>query len=52
MLVPSKVAHELLAGDGPVPAAVALADMLESDDARERQAAITRFEHIAMPSPS
>lgn len=48
MVVPNDIAPGLLAGVGPVPAAVALADLLESDDARERQAAAERFERVAV----
>lgn len=35
---------------GPVPPAVALADLLESDDARERHAAVSKLEELALAS--
>jgi len=49
MIVPSEVPDGLRAPAGrPVPVAVALADLLESNDARERHAAAERLEHLAL----
>lgn len=39
MVIPADVPAELRPGPGPVPLAVALADLLESTDARERHLA-------------
>jgi excisionase family DNA binding protein len=48
MVVPAGVGSVLLAGAGPVPEAVALADLLESDDAREQHAAASKLEHLTL----
>lgn len=45
-------ASKLLAEPGVVPQAVALADLLDSDDARERYAATTRIEQVQARQPT
>lgn len=54
LMVVSEAGVEASAGlpvrPGPVPPAVALADLLESDDARERHAAVSKLEELALAS--
>jgi hypothetical protein len=48
MVLPSDVAQDWMHKAGPVPEAVALADMLDSDDARERYAAAEKLSRLSL----
>ena len=48
MVLPANVSHDLIHKVGPVPEAVALADLLESDDARERHAAAEKLSKLSL----
>jgi hypothetical protein len=50
MVIPDSVPAELRPGRGPVPKPVALADLLESDDARERYVGVRLAELSARQS--
>lgn len=53
MIIPSDVPAAVRIPAGrPVPLAVALADLLESDDARERHAAAERLQRLALAGPA
>lgn len=48
MVLPSGVSQNVIHEAGPVPEAVAMADLLESDDARERHAAAEKLSRLSL----